>query len=90
MKVIQVPLDDKLLRSLNREAKASKSTRAALIRRACHEYLRTLEERELDRQYIEGYRRKPENPAWGEAVEKLLAEVWPQEEWPEGKDDEAR
>ncbi len=48
MKVIQVPMDENLLKAVNRKARASHSTRAALIRTACHEYLRRLDERELD------------------------------------------
>ena len=83
MKVIQVPMDETLLRAVNRRAKASRSTRAALIRTACEEYLRKLEEEELDRRYVEGYRRKPENPDWGEAGSKLAAQVWPEEDWSE-------
>lgn len=90
MKVIQVPLDEKLLRSLNREAKASRLTRAALIRRACQEYLRQLEEQEMDRRYVAGYRRNPEKPAWGEAGAKLAAEVWSEEAWTDEEPDEAR
>ena len=90
MKVIQVPLDDKLLRSLNREAKALRLTRAALIREACLEHLRRLEEQEMDRRYVEGYRRRPEKPAWGEAGAKLAAEVWPEETWADEEPDEAR
>jgi len=83
MKVIQVPMDDKLLREMNRKAKASKSTRAAVIRKACEEYIRRLEEEELDRQYIEGYRRKPEDPVWGRIGSHLASEVWPREKWDE-------
>lgn len=83
MKIIQVPMDGKLLQAVNRRAKANRSTRAALIRAACDEYLRKLEEEELDRRYIEGYRRKPEDPAWGKLGEKLAAEVWPKEDWDE-------
>jgi len=81
MKVIQVPMEDKLLAAMNRKARARKSTRAALIRAACEEYLRRLEEEGLERRYIEGYRRKPENPAWGKAGAKLAGQVWPKEEW---------
>ena len=81
MKVIQVPMEEKLLQAVNRKAKARRSTRAALIRTACEEYLRKLGEEELDRRYIEGYRRKPENPAWGRAGARLTAQVWPKEEW---------
>ncbi len=81
MKVIEVPMEKKLLRAVNRRAKAQRLTRAALIRAACHEYLKKLEQEELDRRYIEGYRRKPEDPAWGKLGEKLAAEVWPRESW---------
>ena len=83
MKVIQVPMDEKLLRAVNRKAKDRRSTRAALIRHACQEFLRKLEEDELERRYMEGYRRKPENPAWGEAGAKLAAQVLTREDWDE-------
>ncbi len=83
MKVIQVPMEEKLLRAVNRLAKARRSTRAALIRKACEEHIRKTEEEELERRYIEGYRRKPENPAWGKLGAKLAAEVWPREDWNE-------
>lgn len=85
MKVIQVPMGEKLLGAMNRKAKARRSTRAALIRAACEEYLRRLEEEELDRRYVEGYRRKPENPALGKAGAKLAAEVWSKEDWDEAR-----
>jgi hypothetical protein len=44
-----------------------------------------ISENELDRRYIRGYRRKPENPALGRAGAKLTAEVWPEEEWRQTK-----
>jgi metal-responsive CopG/Arc/MetJ family transcriptional regulator len=54
MKVIQVPMDEKLLQAVNRKARASCFTRAAPIRAACQEYLHRLEKQELERRYIEG------------------------------------
>jgi len=81
MKVIQVPMDEKLLRAVNREARSSHSTRAALIRAACQDYLRRMDEQELERQYVQGYRRKPEKPAWGRIGARLAAEVLPEERW---------
>ncbi len=83
MKVIQVPMNEGLLRAVTRTAKARRATRAALIRKACEEYLRRIEEEELDRQYVEGYRRKPEKPAWGEVGSKMAAEVLTKEDWDE-------
>src|ERR1700674_2615824 len=83
MKVIQVPMDNKLLREMNRKAKAARSSRAAVIRKACEQYIHRLEDEELDRQYVEGYRRKPEDPVWGEIGELMAAEVLTPEEWDE-------
>ncbi|MBZ5563241.1 MAG: CopG family transcriptional regulator [Acidobacteriia bacterium] len=83
MKVIQVPMDEALLRAVTRTAKARRATRAAFIRKACQEYLHRLEEEELDRKYVEGYRRKPEKPVWGEVGSKMAAEVLAQEDWDE-------
>ena len=85
MKVIQVPMEEKLLQAVNRKARASRSTRAALIRAACQEYLQRLEEQELERRYVEGYRRNPEKPLWGEAGAKLAAEVLAKEDWDEAR-----
>ena len=83
MKVIQVPMDEKLLQAVNRKARTSRSTRAAFIRTACQEYLQKLEEQELERRYVEGYRRKMEKGAWGEMGARLAAEILPEEEWDE-------
>jgi hypothetical protein len=78
-------MEEKLLQAVNRKARAARSTRAALIRTACEEYLQRLEEQELERRYIEGYRRKPEKPAWGEMGARLAAEVLPEENWDEAR-----
>jgi metal-responsive CopG/Arc/MetJ family transcriptional regulator len=79
MKVIQVPMDEGLLNSVNERAKSRRSTRAALIREACAEYLHRLDQQALDRKYVEGYRRKPESPSVGKLGEKMTGEVWPKE-----------
>lgn len=85
MKVIQVPMDNDLLRAVNQKAKARRSTRAALIRAACKEFLRKLDEQELEQRYLDGYRRMPETPALGKAGAKLAARVWPREDWDEAR-----
>ncbi len=85
MKRIQVPMDEQLLRAMNRRAKAKRSSRAALIRAACAQYLEKTEEEELDRRYIEGYRRTPEKPGFGEAGAQLATQVWPAEGWDEAR-----
>jgi ribbon-helix-helix CopG family protein len=81
MKVIQVPMDEKLLHAMTRRARATRLTRAALIRHACEEYLQKVEDEELDRRYVEGYRREPEKPGLGKVGAKLAAQVWSREDW---------
>jgi metal-responsive CopG/Arc/MetJ family transcriptional regulator len=74
-------MEEHLLKEVTRKARRQGSTRSAWIRKACEEYLRKLEVQELERQYVEGYLRKPEHPAWGRVGAKLAAQVWPKGEW---------
>jgi len=83
MKVIQVPMTESLLKAVTRSAKARQSTRAALIREACQRYVERLEEEELERRHLEGYRRIPESAAVGRRGEKMAKEVWSREDWRE-------
>jgi hypothetical protein len=83
MRVIQVPMDEGLLKAVNERAKSRRSTRSALIREACAEYLHKLEQEALERKYVEGYQRKPESPLVGKLGEKMAREVWPEEAWDE-------
>jgi hypothetical protein len=83
MKVIQVPMDEELLEAVNERAKSQRSTRSALIREACAEYLHKVEQGALEQKYLEGYRRKPESPLVGQLGEKMAREVWPEEAWDE-------
>ncbi len=43
--------------------------------------LRTLEERELDRRYVAGYRKTLEGAAWSRVSATLLSQVLPKEKW---------
>ena len=52
-KVIQVPVDAKLLKELDTLSKKQHKARAEVIREACAQYITKVEEAELDRQYIE-------------------------------------
>jgi len=80
-RTIQVPIDEPLLEALDEASDEQGTSRSALIRAACREFLRLLHERKLDEQYVEGYRRIPDDPAVGEAQLRMLAEVLPEEEW---------
>ena len=81
MRVIQVPMDEDLLKAVNGRAKLRRSTRSALIREACREYLYRIEQGALERKYVEGYQRKPESPLVGKLGERMAQEVWPEEAW---------
>lgn len=59
-KVIQVPIPEDLLATLDRHSKEAGTSRAALIREACAEYITRSEEEELHRRDVEGYTKYPE------------------------------
>jgi len=80
-KIIQVPIEEDLLQRIDETAGAVAESRAAFIREACKLRLKSLEARELDRRYMEGYRKKPEDTAWAETGAKLLSRVLPKEKW---------
>ncbi len=80
-KVIQVPIDKDLLYILDRVSKRQKKARAVLIREACSNYLRQVENEELDRTYEQGYKKIPEETAIGEVQAKLAGRVLPRESW---------
>jgi len=80
-RIIQVPIDEPLLEALDEASQEQGTSRSALIRAACRDFLRHLRERKLDDLYEEGYRRIPHDPAVGEAQLRMAAEVLPQEDW---------
>jgi metal-responsive CopG/Arc/MetJ family transcriptional regulator len=80
-KIIQVPLELDLLERIDETAGAVAESRAAFVREACKLRLKSLEAREMDRRYVEGYRKKPEDTAWAKAGAKLLSRALPRETW---------
>ncbi len=80
-KIIQVPMEDELLERIDGTAGVISESRAAFIREACKQRLRSLQAKELDRRYFEGYRRKPEDLDWAQASVKLLSKRLPKEKW---------
>ncbi|MDO8635302.1 MAG: CopG family transcriptional regulator [Dehalococcoidia bacterium] len=79
--IIQVPIDNKLLDDLKHESAKQNKTRSELIRLACQQYLKRLQEEELDRLYEEGYKKIPEDTDIGEAQVAMLSEVIKPEDW---------
>ena len=80
-KVIQVPIDEELLARIDERVGRVAESRAAFIREACRWRLEALKGGQLDRQYVDGYRRKPEDLAWAKATARLLTKVLPRERW---------
>jgi metal-responsive CopG/Arc/MetJ family transcriptional regulator len=80
-KIIQVPIEDGLLKRINESAEDVFESRSAFIREACRLRLRDLEARELERRYVAGYRKKPEETAWAKTGAKLLSRVLTKEKW---------
>ena len=80
-KVIQVPVDEELLKDLNSLSKKWRKARSELIRQACLRYLRQVESEELDKLYQQGYKRVPEEPEVGEIQVAISGEILPRESW---------
>ena len=80
-KVIQVPVDAVLLKSLNSLSKKQGKARAEVIRESCVSYMAKAQEEEQDRIYREGYLRIPEEPDAGKAQASFLAKRLPRESW---------
>ena len=80
-KIIQVPIDDELLRRIDATAGIVAESRASFIREACQQRLKHLQTKELDRLYVEGHRRQPEDLGWADSAAKLLSKRLPKENW---------
>ena len=80
-KVIQVPVDEELLKNLDSLSKRQHKAMAEVIRQACLRYLQQVEYEELDRLYQQGYIRIPEEPEVGEIQIAVSGEVLSKESW---------
>ncbi|MEW6033744.1 MAG: ribbon-helix-helix protein, CopG family [Chloroflexota bacterium] len=80
-KVIQVPVDEGLLKDLDDLSKKQRKARSELIRQACLRYLQEVEYEELDRLYQQGYMRIPEEPGAGEVQVAVSGQFLSRESW---------
>jgi CopG family transcriptional regulator / antitoxin EndoAI len=62
MKTIQMTIDERLLRLVDKLSRARKTTRSAFIRDALEAEIRRQKIREEEARHIEGYARKPVAP----------------------------
>jgi metal-responsive CopG/Arc/MetJ family transcriptional regulator len=60
MAKIAISLPDPTLRAIEKARKKTGESRSHFLRRAAEAYMRREQEKEWDRQYVEGYRRMPE------------------------------
>jgi metal-responsive CopG/Arc/MetJ family transcriptional regulator len=80
-KVIQVPINDDLLIALDHLSEKQSTPRAELIRKACRQYLKQVEQEELDQLYRKGYKNTPEAPEVAAAQLSLASRVISAEQW---------
>ena len=80
-KIIQIPIEDSLLKRIDDTAGDVAESRSAFIREACKMRLKDLEARELERRYIAGYRKRPEETVWAKTGAKFLSRVLAKEKW---------
>jgi metal-responsive CopG/Arc/MetJ family transcriptional regulator len=82
-KIIQVPMPEDLVASLDRLSSEMGESRSWVIREAAAKYIASADEAEAVRRYIQSYEDDPEDEEWGMLAATLAAEVWPEEDWSE-------
>jgi hypothetical protein len=77
--IIQASMEEEFLKRI--DAAVVVESRSAFIREACHQHLKSLHAKELDRLYIEGHQNRPENLDWAGSSAKLLSKRLAKEKW---------
>ena len=83
-KIIQVPMPEDLVESLDRLSYERGESRSYVIREAAAQYLARAEDAEKARRYIEGYERYPEDEeeiGLAEASTRELSKRLAEDEW---------
>ena len=80
-KVIQVPVDEELLKDLDDLSKKRRKARSELIRQACQIYLQKIKQDEMDRLYQQGYEKVPEESEIGDVQIAMAGEIMSKESW---------
>ncbi len=81
---IAISLPEALLERVERERLATGESRSEFFRHVMEAYLRQKRERELEEQYIRGYREHPETAEEMAGWENLVAEAWADLPWEDG------
>jgi len=77
MQIVQIVLDEKLLKAADQAAKRTRRNRSALVRDALREHLRRLELRVSEKRDRQGYSRQSQTDAETKAWESEA--LWPEE-----------
>jgi Arc/MetJ-type ribon-helix-helix transcriptional regulator len=83
MAKIAISLPEETLQAVEKERLANGLSRSEFFRRAVEEHLRRIKERELEEQYIRGYRDNPETAEELEWVFKAGLEALAENPWEE-------
>ena len=78
---VAVSLPKEQFRRIEKRRRLLKVSRSAAVREALSGWLRSLEEQEAVRAYIEGYRRRPESRKNLRAMQQASAEALAHEAW---------
>ena len=81
MKTIQVPMEEKLLKTINEKTNSGFKNRSDFIRKACQYLIKCLEEKEKENIYTKGYHKMPEKIKIAETSAKLASKVLNKENW---------
>jgi metal-responsive CopG/Arc/MetJ family transcriptional regulator len=75
MKPVQILMDEELLAEVDKEARRVRSDRSKLVRAALVRHLKELQQARLEREHIEGYRKRPVRKKDMKAWERI--QQWP-------------
>ncbi len=81
MKTIQVPIEEKLLKTIDEKTHLRFKNRSDFIRKACQQFIKNLEEQEKENTYIKGYQKTPEKLNIAKVSAKLTSSVLKKEDW---------
>lgn len=87
-KRVAISLPDGLYQQLERVRKRRRAARSTVIQEAVGEYLKRNDEKALEEQYFDGYRRIPDGDdpdfiAWEKAAIEDMAKRGDEDEWPD-------
>ena len=77
MKPVQILMDEKELKAVDREAKRQGIDRSKLMREAVRRYLARLVREADEKEYVESYRRQPQEVA--ELKDWAKVQAWPED-----------